>query len=308
MRWTKLGLLFTPEEHFIPTGRSGWMTSHAAVPFGRFISQDVLRVYFNCRDRENRAPVGCFDIDVARHRVVSVHPVPVLDLGPLGAFDDHGVIGSWIVERDGVQYLYFSGITLGVSVPYYFYLGLAVSVDGGTSFRRVSPSPILERDAVDPYLTGQVCVRVEDDRWRMWYVSGVSWKEDAAGHARHCYNIKHAESEDGVHWKRDGTVCIDLQNDEYAIARPCVLRDGDVYRMWFCSRGPNYSIGYAESADGLTWKRHEHPAAAATDWDSEMSAYPFVFDHGSHRFMLYNGNDYGGTGIGWAVLDGDEEM
>ena len=30
-----------------------------------------------------------------------------------------------------------------------------------------------------------------------------------------------------------------------------------------------------------------------TGWDSEMIAYPFVFDHKGNRYMLYNGNSYG---------------
>ena len=33
-----------------------------------------------------------------------------------------------------------------------------------------------------------------------------------------------------------------------------------------------------------------------------MMAYPYVFEHGGDRYMLYNGNGYGKTGIGLAVL------
>jgi hypothetical protein len=38
-------------------------------------------------------------------------------------------------------------------------------------------------------------------------------------------------------------------------------------------------------------------------WDSEMIAYPFVFDHKDQRYMLYNGNEYGRTGFGLAMLN-----
>jgi hypothetical protein len=34
-----------------------------------------------------------------------------------------------------------------------------------------------------------------------------------------------------------------------------------------------------------------------------MIEYPFVFDHDGHRYMLYNGNEYGKSGFGLAVLD-----
>jgi len=34
-----------------------------------------------------------------------------------------------------------------------------------------------------------------------------------------------------------------------------------------------------------------------------MIAYPFVFDDKNDRYMLYNSNDYGKTGIGLAMLN-----
>jgi hypothetical protein len=37
-----------------------------------------------------------------------------------------------------------------------------------------------------------------------------------------------------------------------------------------------------------------------------MIEYSFIFDHAGQRYMLYNGNGYGKTGIGLAVLDQDE--
>ncbi len=39
------------------------------------------------------------------------------------------------------------------------------------------------------------------------------------------------------------------------------------------------------------------------DWDSTERTYPCVFDYGNRRYMLYNGNGYGKTGFGIAVLE-----
>jgi hypothetical protein len=110
---------------------------------------------------------------------------------------------------------------------------------------------------------------------------------------------------DGVQWDRDGRVSIDFANEaEYAMGRPCVVRDADCYRMWFTVRGSQYRMGYAESADGLTWVRDDRLAGLSpsdSGWDSEMIAYPMVFDHAGRRYLLYNGNGYGLSGIGYAV-------
>ena len=227
-----------------------------------------------------------------------------LSPGELGSFDDAGVTTSCLVDQGGRLLLYYSGWTRGVSVPFYFFIGCARSDDGGNTFARTSQAPILERDVVDPYLTASPWVIVEDGVWRMWYVSGTGW-ELRESKPVHRYHIKYAESRDGFSWDRTGRVCIDYCSEaEYAIARPCVIRDHGRYRMWFSARGDTYRLGYAESPDGLTWERRDEDAGldlSARGWDSEMVAYPLIFNRGTTRYMLYNGNGYGATGIGAAV-------
>ena len=39
-------------------------------------------------------------------------------------------------------------------------------------------------------------------------------------------------------------------------------------------------------------------------WDSEMLAYPSVYEHRGTKHLLYNGNGFGASGIGHAVEDG----
>jgi hypothetical protein len=76
--------------------------------------------------------------------------------------------------------------------------------------------------------------------------------------------------------------------------------------MWYSRRGESYRIGYAESADGLSWERRDAEAGidvSSAGWDAEMICYPFVFDAEGERWMLYNGNGYGASGIGLAVLE-----
>ena len=74
--------------------------------------------------------------------------------------------------------------------------------------------------------------------------------------------------------------------------------------MWYSYRGPSYRIGYAESADGIVWTRRDSTSVvppSESGWDSEMTTYPVVVRRGDRLYMLYNGNDYGRTGIGLAL-------
>lgn len=301
MEWRKLGRIFAPP------GELAWVHSHAMSPFALPLGGSRYRIYFAGRDDRSRARIGFLEIDLTEPaRVLRSSAAPVLDLGSLGCFDDSGVLASWLVPHGGRLFHYYGGWSLGVSVPFYCFVGLALSDDGGESFTRVHQAPILERCAADPLMNGSPCVLERDGRWRMWYYSGVRW-DPQPQNPKHFYHIRYAESRDGVTWTREGRVAIDFQSsDEYAIARPSVLWHGGRYRMWYCYRGAAYRIGYAESPDGLAWTRLDDRCGldvSPTGWDSEMVEYPHVFEHAGRLFMLYNGNGYGVTGFGLAVLD-----
>jgi hypothetical protein len=296
VRWDPKGLLLPAP---VPLE---WAASHAALPHVHPDADGRLRLYFSSRDADGRSQIGRAALELADEPRVELEPEPLLGSGPLGAFDDRGVTTSCLVRDGDRELLYYTGWSIGRTVPFYLFVGCAVSTGGGP-FERVSPAPILERNVVDPFLTASPWVLVEDGRWRMWYVSCTGWEAAGSG-PRQSYHIRYAESDDGISWRRDGHVAVDYAGpDEHAFSRPCVVRDGDLYRMWFSVRGDAYRIGYAESGDGLEWERRDEEAgiAASGEWDAEMQAYPSVFDHGGRRYLLYNGNDYGRTGIGWAI-------
>ncbi len=298
-RWHKQGLIFAP------CGDRPWLVSHAALPVADWVGGDTYRVYFSGRNSRNCAQIGCFDVDItAPQTILSVSSSPVVGVGPLGAFDDSGVTSACLVNHEGRKYQYYTGWALGVTVPFYFYIGLAIADGEGKEFTKIGAAPILERNAVDPYLTASPHVLVENGLWRMWYVSCTAWAIENQ-RPKHYYHIKYAESHDGIVWDRRGIVCIDYaSSDEYAIARPVLVKDNDCYKMWFSHRGSAYRIGYAESSDGIHWQRCDQIGgldASEAGWDAEMTAYGYVFDHKGTRYMLYNGNGYGKTGIGYAV-------
>lgn len=285
-----------------------WARSHAALPAVANGTAGGWDLYVAARDDHNRAMVARLPLDRADAELVAGKPQaePALGLGELGAFDDSGVTLSCVVDDGDRRLLYYSGWSLGVSVPFYFYVGLAASEDGGRTFTRVSRGPILGRDDVDPLLTASPSVLIDDGTWRMWYVSATEWRL-IDGEPRHRYHVRYAESNDGLHWRRDGRICVDYQGaDEYAIGRPCVLKHAGRYRMWFCARGDVYRLGYAESDDGLSWERDDQAAQLVgeqADWEGDSVAYPHVFDDGNALQLLYNGRGYGTAGVGWATLE-----
>ncbi|MFE2008517.1 hypothetical protein ACFW6U_24390 [Pseudomonas guariconensis] len=298
--WRKLGRIYTP------SAGVDWMCTHAAVPFCEHLFDNVFRVYFTARDTASRSHTVYIDVDIRPpFTIVSSALEPVLKPGLPGEFDDSGAMGCWLTHKDDVRYLYYQGWNLGVNVPFRNSIGLATSI-AGAPFQRYCPGPIVDRSMFEPHFTATPCVLEEGGKWRMWYLSCTSWDKMEGG-LRHRYHIKYAESDDGVNWRREGQVAIDYASkDEYAISRPSVIHDGDGWKMWYSYRGDTYRIGYAESSDGVRWQRMDDQVGIDVSehgWDSEMIEYPFVFDHKGQRYMLYNGNNYGATGFGLAVLE-----
>lgn len=301
MKWSKKGLIIEP------TGKLDWMVTHASIPFAENIDGDLYRIYFAGRDSRNRSQIGYIEVNINEpQKILYITEKPVLHLGSLGAFDDSGVMPSWVINYGDRKYLYYIGWSQGVTVPFYLHVGLAVSKDAGKTFERISKVPVLDRNSCDPYLTTAPCILIKDGVWRAWYTSCVRWEMENEK-PKHYYHVRYAESKDGIGWRREGIVCIDFKSkEEYAIGRPCVLKENDVYKMWYSYRGESYRIGCAESKDGIHWRRKDEEVGidvSQSGWDSEMICYAFVFVHKERKYMLYNGNNYGKTGLGYAILE-----
>lgn len=309
MRWHKKGRIFVPD------GSSEWMNHHACVPIADKVSDEVLRIYFGPRDTQGRTTTTFIEVEADDpQNVLYVHDKPVLGLGKLGAFDDSGVMPSCIVNHEGRKYLYYIGWNRGVTVPYRNSVGLGVSDDGGITFERVFEGPVVDRTREEPYFCASPWAIVDDGVWKLWYASSTGWVV-VDGHPEPLYRIQYAESPDGVEWNRPNKACIEYSFEGEANARPCVVKEDGRYRMWYCYRGSvnyrtdkeqSYRLGYAESPDGMEWTRKDAEVGIERSdkgWDSVMMEYPYIYEHRGRKHLLYNGNGFGETGFGYAVLE-----
>jgi len=309
MKWIKKGLIFSAANQF------EWMAHHACVPIADNVNDEVLRIYFGPRDRQGRTRTAFIEVEADNPaNVLYVHDRPVLGLGELGTFDDSGAMPSCIVNRDGKKYLFYIGWNLGVTVSYRNSIGLAVSEDGGLTFHRVFEGPVVDRSFLEPYFCASPFVIIDEGKWKLWYASSTGWVV-VNEKPEPLYQIKYAESNDGCHWVRNNTTCIEYTFEGEANARPSVIKENGLYRMWYCFRGSvdyrtnkeqSYRLGYAESGNGINWIRKDEEVGierSAEGWDSLMMEYSFVYEHKGRKYMLYNGNGFGETGFGYAVLD-----
>lgn len=299
MKWKKLGHIFAPN------GEHEWMHSHATCPVPYYLGNDIYRIYFSSRNPKNSANIVWIEVNINNPtKIIGLSEKSVFPLGELGCFDDSGIILSCISKHNNLDYWYYIGWNLGVTVPFRNSTGLAIF--SNQEIIKRYPGPVLDRSKNEPHFATNPFVIPGNNVWKMWYLSCDRWEQTSL-RPKHFYNIKYAESVNGIDWDPQEIIAIDYKDEsEYAISRPCVIIEKNKYHMWYSYRGDKYRIGYAESEDGKHWERLDHLAAISVSengWDSESIEYPYVFDHNGQRYMLYNGNDFGRTGFGLAVLE-----
>jgi len=129
------------------------------------------------------------------------------------------------------------------------------------------------------------------------------------------FAIGRAVSTDGIAWEKHATPVIapalaweqPFCEDDACTKRiggplePSVIFDGSTYRMWYAALGalgevPSFRVGYATSADGITWERRADPvftAGPAGTWDEVLVSHTnVVADPGGGYHLFYFGSSF----------------
>ena len=302
---------------FMPNTNCAWSRSHAQVPI---IDKspvdslnDIYRIYYNSRNKNGETLPSYIHIKLSNDVTVEyIHDKPISRLGKIGCFDDSGVMASAIVNHHQKKYLFYTGWNLSTKPSYRLAIGLCVSEDNGKTFKKYSKGPIVDRNHSEPITCSQPFVMIENDIWRMWYLSYTHWVS-INGKYEPCYNIKYAESNDGLNWKITGITCIDYLFENEAIAVPNVWIEDKTYYMMYSYRSStgyrtkpekSYKLGLAISNDGIKWERVDSSLlllGKRKQWESVMNAYPNTISHKNNSYLFYNGNGFGQSGFGYAT-------
>ena len=227
MRWEKKGVIFRADNHY------PWMSHHACVPVADKVDDDVLR------STSGRAIARG---EPSRRTSRSRPTIPRrCSTSTIGRFSRRAARRVRRQRRDavvhrqpgGTKYSSTSG-GIGVTVPYRNAVGLAASTDGGVTFNRVFEGPIVDRTRLEPYFCASPFAILDEGKWKLWYASATGFVV-VNGEPEPVYQVKYAESLDGCEWVRDNVTCLEYQFDGEANARPCVIKENGVYRMWYAS-------------------------------------------------------------------------
>ncbi|MFY9084684.1 hypothetical protein [Aliarcobacter cryaerophilus] len=295
--WEKLGRIIT-SSHLEGIG-----ISHPIPSFVEKINKEnYIKIYFNTRDKNNRSELRSLLLDINSLEVSEISNT-LFKYGDIGTFDEHGVEVCSTIDLEDEKLLFYQGWSRSSSMPSICSIGLARMKNSKVD--RVFYGPILTKSSKEPYDCAAPFVLKVKNTYFMYY-SSVDSIQMINGKLTQKYNIKIATSDDAINWAKLDKIAINYEKEEeYAFGRPFVLIDGNIFKMWYCYKGDNYRIGYAESFDGIHWIRKDEINIFnknSEEWDLDMQEYPLIFDYNENRYLLYCGNDYGKTGIGLSRL------
>ena len=317
-RWKKLGRVFNPLE----IENVNWLNEFAQAP-SVLIFDDFVRVFFSCRpkadEKEQYVSYAAY-VDLNRNNlfeILNVSKEPVLKLGETGTFDEFGTYPLSVIRNGEDILCYYGGWTRCESVPFNVAIGFATSNNDGETFNKIGKGPILSYSPEEPFILSGPKIRIFNNRLYLWYIAGRRWIV-AYGKPEPVYKIRMASSSDGINWiKMNKDIIEDKLGEDEAQASPDVLFYNGKYHMFFCYRQAfdyrknkdrSYRIGYAFSYDMSNWIRDDSKVGidvSKEGWDSEMIAYPHVFELDGNIYMLYLGNQVGRFGFGLAKLEGN---
>lgn len=305
----KLGLIATTSDLGLT-----WAESHIQGP-NALDHGGSIRVFFTSRELTRGGPVsrpGYFEFNPPNDLAISaVSSDPVLELGGLGHFDHFGIYPVSVMKDENGYLMAYAGWTRLVSSRFDVGIGLASSSDG-KKFEKLFPGPILNKSEGEPFVISSPKLRKYNGFYYLFYIAGSAWFETDS-RPEPVYKIRMARSVDLETWERFERDIIPGETPLESQASPDVIFLDGKYHMFFSFRGPlgymegsaAYQIGHATSRDLLSWTRSERPIfldRIAGEWDSDMAAYPNVFERDGMVFMLYSGNGVGKSGVGLARL------
>lgn len=224
---------------------------------------------------------------------------PVLSNGQPGDFDSEHVHYGPVLFHDDQYWFWYSGHN-----GQHWQIGLAISEDG-IHWAKHPDNPALtvgSNGEWDAYGVISPAVIFDGHSYKMWYNGNGPEFVLAAGYA---------ESSDGVHWTKypHNPILTPVPNtwESDAVGMGPVLFFEGKYHAWYGGRqsGIRSSIGYATSADGITWERFAgNPAVEPGKndaWDSTTLGGFWVLRENDVLKMWYSGRRDDIWKIGYAV-------
>lgn len=305
----------------LPLGKPGTFDSHRCMNPWVVRIDDAFHLYYAGADGKGYHRICLATASVSDPSKWHRHG-PLFDVGPPVGFDARWCVLPHVVQISSDRWhLYYTGNSgRGSGLSAFPGIGLAISRDG-KKWEKYEANPILQRSGNDGDpdaigVAGGSVLQVElsdgSSEWRFYYTGCPTLGKELMlnQQKRICYAV----SQDGISWSKRGSIMLRDPNRDYenvGVAGPVAHQlDDGTFRMWYSAIGTKwgyYSICYAESQDGVHWRRGKgygdnlQLTPQGNGWEKQMVEYPSIIRENNQLRLFYCGNGYGQTGIGTAL-------
>ncbi|MBU0474919.1 MAG: hypothetical protein KKF62_12260 [Bacteroidetes bacterium] len=211
---------------------------------------------------------------------------PVLSPNTANSWESYGVSAGAVILENGLFKMYYTARSTEESDYSPWYIGLAVSEDGFHWSKRQNPVFTGATGQWD-LKVGVSAIQIINGLYYMYY-TGKTYLSD--------HQIGIANSVDGINWERSGANPI-LSNKQSwegeGYYYPTVIKNNDKYYMIYNNSVSNVSgFGYAESNDGMEWRKFDANPFITSDETTkkwERMLYPCIIELDNEFRLYYTG-------------------
>ncbi len=214
LEWTRRGKVLAPDP-------ATWEGNYIAANGSALLSGGTFLYWYQAGGRQPSIGMAESSDGLRWTR----QPRPVLEPGPRGSWDERGVADPYVIQEQGVFYMYY----LGQDRARRQRLGVARSNDGKV-WEKLRANPVLElgeMGAFDENGLGEPAV---------WSAQGWRWMLYTGRDRAEIRRLGLARSRDGVHWERVPAKPLfggDQPWYSKVVCDPNVVVENGVVRVWF---------------------------------------------------------------------------
>ena len=298
IRWKKHGRIF----HIGLKKKNSFSYSHTSNPVPVKIKNDIYRIFYASRNKDNKSSIFSFDFDLKKLKIIKFSNKPVIKFNPNSYFS-HGVTPGQIFKYKNTNYMLCMCWQIPQNQHWRGDIGI-FRFNKKMNKLQANKKIFLDAKKLNEISLSYPAIIKKKSILDIFYGSTVEWESDKRDMIHIIkflrYNLKSKKifcKKIAIHNKKN--IC-------EAMSRPTILDYKNILNLWFSYRNgkknSKYKIGYAFFKN-KKWKLDLNKniiKKSKLGFDSEMVEYPYVFKHKKKLYMLYNGNSYGASGIGLA--------
>ena len=262
-----------PGNPVLQQSEEGWDSEHYYFDDPTVVKRDgMYHMWYSSAENLRGGETFCIAYATSKDGITWTKHGSVIGPGSGGAWMGKGAICPAVIDDQGLFKMWF----VGTNNPsnYHNGIGYASSRDGMTW--RIEPEPVVPTSMAGGSTWHPAVLKRES----LYYLfTGIANSPVSSP-----MNICLFTSTDGRNWQSRGNVCSAKTERSWQSSgiAPCeVIYDANRFKMFFTGfEGENFSIGYAESREGMSWSETDNlPLLSFADtapWATRTVGFPAV--------------------------------